>query len=119
MALKFQAAGTIAAGGVANTGAAHTVGRYEYVDLYYSVAFGDGDKSLVLTVEVSDDGSTWRAVPVRDLGDTGGKYVASKTITADGSSVLRLETQAQHVRLSAVNNSENACTLTAEGFVGR
>lgn len=119
MALKFHAAGTIAAGGVANTGEAHKPGPYDYIDMYYSVTFGEGDKSLVLTVQVSDDGSTWRAVPVRDLSTTGGSYAATKTLTGDGSSILRLETQAQQVRLSAVNSSTNACTLTVEGFVGR
>lgn len=119
MALMFHAADTIAKGGVADYGEAHKPGAYEYIDLIYAVTFGAGNKSLTLAVQVSDDGTTWRTAAVRDLATTGGSYVTSKTLTGDGSGVLRLETGAWQVRVSATNASDNDCVLTVDGFVTR
>lgn len=118
MALKFHAANTIEKTGVPDTGEAHRPGPYDHIDLYYAVTFGAGAASLVLTAQVSDDGgTTWRAVPVRDLTTVGGDYVASKTLTADGTGVLRLETNGHQVRVSATHTGDNDATLTVEGFI--
>jgi hypothetical protein len=120
MALKFHAADTIAKGGVADNGADHLPGAYEHIDLYYAVTFGAGAASLVLAVQVSDDGgTTWRTVSMRDLTTTGGNYVASKTLTSDGTGVLRLESQGRQVRVTATHTGDNDATLTVEGFVTR
>lgn len=115
--LKFHAAASIAADSAPKTGSAHTPGRYRYIDLFYTVAFGAGGKALALVVQVCDDGSTWRTVYVRDLTTAGGNYVASKALTDDGSGVLRLETFGREVRVAATNTGDNACTLSVEGYV--
>ena len=88
-----------------------------HIDFYYSVDVGTGTESVTLTVDVSEDGTTWReGVPVRDLGTTGGNYVTSKELTADGSGVLRLDINAPYVRPKAVNGGDSTAAVTIIAF---
>jgi len=99
------------------TGGAVTFPAYRHVDVYYSIDVGTGSESVTLYVDISEDGSTWRqGVPVRDLTTASGNYVTSKTLTADGSGVLRLDINAYQFRVRAVNGGDNAATVTLIAF---
>ncbi len=105
------------AAGKTLTGSGVTFPAYRHVDVYYSVDVGTGSEAVVLYVDVSEDGSTWRqAVPVRDLTTASGNYVTSKTLTADGSGVLRLDMNAYQFRVRAANGGNNAATVTLIAF---
>lgn len=106
------------ASGATLSGAGVTFPGYRHVDIYYSVDVGTGSESVVLTVDVSEaGGTTWRAgVPVRDLGTTGGNYVTSKTLTADGSGILRLDINAPQFRVKAANGGDSAASVTLIAF---